>query len=140
MKKIISLLVVLSLVGCSSFSEAVKGNQDNYKEYVTLQLAQHKTIQECYKSAANKSECSVLAGSTNATQSLAGKPDQIRVPKAPSEVAESIIKDGLQGAVMIYGLKAVSSVIKTGLTSAGKVEVIRPEVIQPEPIFAYPLQ
>ena len=148
MKKLFVVIAVFAMaliqVGCASYGEGVKANNVNYENYIALQLAQHKTIQKCYDTSTNKSGCSILSASTNALQAVASKAEQIRVPKSPSEVAESIIKDGLQGAVLIYGFKQVSQVIQAGYNAAGKVEVVRPEVvnptvIQPEPIFAFPL-
>lgn len=139
LKMVIAAIVVFVMTGCASYGTAVQANKENHKEFTTLLMGQHLTIQKCYDTNPNKSECSILASSVNAMHSLIGKPDAIRVPKTAEEIAESIAKYGLDTAFKIYGVDAVSSVVKAGLASAGKVQIVRPEVIQPEPIFAYPL-
>jgi hypothetical protein len=119
MKKTLIALSVLALAGCSTtdYAKGVQANVDTFKLFSDGQLAQQTSIQSCYQHNPNKSECSILAAGTNATQTLAGRPDPIRVAKTNGEIFESVATVGMDKAVLIYGAKAVAQAFKSAQAS-----------------------
>lgn len=120
MKRLFAIaLAALFLAGCSTtdYAKGVQANVDTFKLFSDGQLAQQASIQACYTHNPNKSECSILAAGTNATQTLAGKPEAIRVAKTNGEIFESVANAGLDKAIYIYGAKAVASAFKASQAS-----------------------
>lgn len=132
MKKLFAFAVIaFSLIGCASYTEGVRANQDNYREYSELQYSQNLAVSKCFENQKpGDSGCQVLAAGTFAMQTLAGRPAEIRVAKSPGEIMEAIASKGLDATVMLYGFKAVGSVLKTVATQAP--QVVRPEIVRPE--------
>jgi hypothetical protein len=100
-----------STAGPSAYEAGLRANVDQYKLFSDGQLAQQQTLQACYQHNPNKSECSILAAGTNATQTLAGQPQALRVAKSQGEIAESLVTRGLDATVKIYGITAVRDAV-----------------------------
>jgi len=138
--------------GESSYKQGLDANVQQYQLFSDTQLAQQVTLQNCYQFNPNKSECSILTAATNAQQTLAGQPAQLRVAKSPGEIAESIVNRGLDATVKIFGIDAVRSayrantkmfadvaatnaqaqadIAKLGIDAAAKDPlIVRPEII-----------
>lgn len=115
----IILAAALSLAACSTtdYAKGVQANVDSYKLFSDGQIAQQNSIKACYEHNPNKSECSILAAGTNATQTLAGRPDLIRIAKTNGEIFESVATVGMEKAVLIYGAKAVAAAFKASQAS-----------------------
>lgn len=127
-------LAVLALSACSTtaYEKGVEGNAGNYKLYSDVLIAQQNTLQECFKHSSDKSQCAILAAGTNATSTLGGRPNDIRVAASPGEIIKSVAEKGFDAAAMIYGFKAVGKALETGFTAAGKDPlVVRPEIVNP---------
>lgn len=145
-KTILTLTVlILFLTGCaSSYKQGVDGNAAQYKLYSEQQERQINLIKDCYAVSTNSSECSILAAGITATQILAGRPEQIRVAKAPGEILESLAMYGMDKTVQVFGYAAVSKVISKGFDAAAKdplvvepsVNVVRPEIVHSGPTGA----
>lgn len=134
LKSVFLGLAVLALSACSTtaYEKGVQGNANNYKLYSDLMLAQQVTLQECFKSASDKSHCAILAAGTNTASILGGRPNDIRVAASPGEIVQSVASKGLDAATLIYGIKAASRTIQTGFTASGKDPlVVRPEIVNP---------
>lgn len=127
---VISIAVFALLSGCSTtaYEAGVKGNQDNYKLYSDIYLAQQNTIQECFKSAvADKSQCAILAAGANGLV-LGARPTEIRVAASPGEIAKEIASKGFDAAALVYGLKAVGKAVEAAVKDP---LVVRPEIVNP---------
>lgn len=99
--------------GEASYKQGLDANVRQYELFSDTQLAQQQTLQACYTHNPNKSECSILTASTNAQQTLAGQPAPLRVAKSPGEIAESIVNNGLEKTVQIFGIDAIKSAVKS---------------------------
>lgn len=99
--------------GESSYKQGLDANVQQYQLFSDTQLAQQVTLQNCYQFNPNKSECSILTAATNAQQTLAGQPAQLRVAKSPGEIAESIVRDGLERTMQIFGIDAIRQAVKS---------------------------
>jgi len=141
-----ALTAVVTLSACApqSYRVGVAGNVANYREFSELMHSQQNSINSCFNAAGATNDpqalstCAILAAGTNAQQTLAGRPDQIRVAKSPEEILETITKSGLDAAVKIYGFKQVGEVIRSGFQASSKdplVQIVRPEIVQPEVVF-----
>lgn len=134
--KSLSLLIacVFVLVGCSatSYNKGVDANVTANTQFMELQKEQLFSIQQCYMFSKDSSHCSILAAGTNATQILGGRPAPVRIAKSPGEIFETVATKGLEAAVMLYGIDAVSKTLQAGVAEAGKVQVVNPEVVRPE--------
>lgn len=159
MRKFFIVLAALALTACGSMSgpgayeAGLTANVQQYKLFSDGQLAQQQSISTCYQFNPNKSECSILAASTNAMQTLAGQPKPLRVAKSAGEIAESLLEKGFDATVKIFGIAAVRDVMtaqadaareaavaasaaqadvaQAGIEAASKPPlVVRPEVIQ----------
>ena len=116
MKRFITIAASVLLVACNSDYEAgVKANVDVYKLYNDLGLAQQASIAACFQTSKDPAYCAILAASTNTTQTLAGRPEPIRVAKTSGEIIESVMTVGLDRAVYIYGAKAVANAFKSSV-------------------------
>lgn len=98
--------------GDSSYKQGLDANVRQYELFSDTQLAQQQTLQNCYQFNPNKSECSILTAATNAQQTLAGQPAPLRVAKSPGEIAESIVREGLERTMQIFGIDAILSAVK----------------------------
>jgi hypothetical protein len=136
--KIIITIIALALAGCGStadFKTAVDANVQTFKLYNDAHLAAQRTLIACYEHNPNKSECSILAASTNAVQTLAGRPDVIRTPKTNTEVAGDVTGKVVDAAVTLGVATVVGGALKDGFDAAAKdpvqvqTQVVRPEVI-----------
>ena len=118
-RSIVVLLGMATLAACtspgaiSSYEAGLKANVDQYRLYSDTQLAQQQTLQACYAHNPNKSECSILTASTNAQQTLAGQPQALRVARSPGEIAESIVNQGFDATVKVYGITAIRDAVKS---------------------------
>jgi hypothetical protein len=119
-----ALLTLAFLAGCSTtaYEKGLKANVDQYRLFSDTQMAQQQTIATCYQFNPNKSECSILAAGTNATQTLAGQPTALRVAKSPGEILEAIATKGFDAAKVIYGIKAVETVFTTQAEAAAAAQ------------------
>ena len=144
MTKIITLIVLaLGLTGCATadFGKAVDANVGNYKNYSDGQIAQQQTLQACFQHNPNKSECSILAAGTNATQTLAGRPDKIRDPATNGELAASIggkIVDGvIVGTIAREAGKAIGKGFDSNSTTAseGIAAAQKPPLVVDKPVI-----
>ena len=127
--KLLALIPALALVGCATpdFGKAVDANAGNYKIYNDGALAQQRAIEMCFIHNPDKAQCAILAASTNAVQTLAGRPDAIRVPKTSAEIAGEVVSD-----VAKFGIGAV--VVREGVRTrqAPAPQVVNPEIVRPE--------
>lgn len=121
-----------ALVSGSSYETGVNANKKGNTEFNNLQMEQQISLQVCFMYSKNTSECAILAAGTNATQVLAGRPAAIKIASSPEEIMQSVLSTSFDAAVKIYGLKAVSDVVKTGIAESGKTLVVKPEVVRPE--------
>ncbi|WP_288077878.1 hypothetical protein [Pseudomonas sp.] len=116
MKRLFAIIAAaLIMAGCSTtdYAKGVQANVDTYKLFSDGQLSQQASIQACFQFNPNKSECSILAAGTNATQTLAGQPAPIRIAKTNGEIFESVATVGMDKAVLIYGAKAVAGAFRS---------------------------
>lgn len=122
------------MAGCSatSYNKGVDANVTGNTQYMDLQKQQLNAIQQCYMFSKDTAHCSILAAGTNATQILGGRPTPIRIAKSPGEIFETVATKGLQAAVMLYGIDAVSKTLQAANAEAGKTLVVQPEVVRPE--------
>lgn len=123
MKRSLSIIAAFTsaalLAGCAGggYKQGVAGNVLQYREYSNVMHSQQNSLNSCFnaagqtKSSGDLALCAVLAAGTNAQQTLAGQPAPIRIAKSPEEIAETIITRGLDAAVKIYGVKAVSDAV-----------------------------
>lgn len=141
--KALFLIIPLALGGCATadFGTAVEANRSNYKMYSDGQIAQQATLQACFVHNPDKSHCSILAAGTNATQTLAGRPDKIREPATNGELATGIIKDVVTGAV-VYGIaQQASGAIQRGqdnsaaISSQGITAASKPPLVVDKPVI-----
>lgn len=121
------------IAGCSatSYNKGVDANITGNTQYMELQKEQLNAIQQCYMFSQDTTHCSILAAGTNATQILGGRPTPIRIAKSPGEIFETVATKGLEAAVMLYGIDAVSKTLQAATAEAGKVQIVNPEVVQP---------
>lgn len=96
----------------SSYKQGLDANVKQYQLFSDTMLAQQQTLQACFQFNPNKSECSINMAATNAQQTLAGQPQALRVAKSPGEIAESIVNNGLEKTVQIFGIDAVRQAVK----------------------------
>lgn len=144
--KFIAIVAVLILAGCQTpgaYEYGVKANLKQYEYYTDVMLAQQTASASCYAKAVTDvqiSYCAILAAGMNASQTIGGRPDQLRIAKSQGEIVESVVSKGLDAAVKVYGLQAVSDAVKNITAIQAKDPlIVRPEVIQtpaPEVIFA----
>ena len=99
--------------GASSYEKCLDANVKQYQLFSDIQLAQQQTLQRCFEFNPNKSECSINMASTNAQQTLAGQPQALRVAKSPGEIAESIVNNGFEKTVQIFGIDAIRTAVKS---------------------------
>lgn len=136
---VLAFCAFLASCGNLAYNKGVDANVKGNNRFADTQDKQLDTIQQCYMYSKDTTHCSILAAGTNATQILGGRPTPIRVASSDGEIAKSILSDGLDATVKIYGLKAVADTVKSMNNQAGKVEVltqpepiiVRPEVVQP---------
>lgn len=131
------LLVLFSFVltGCAgqgAYEKGVDAQTTANTGYMKLQEEQLDTIKLCYMWSKDTTHCSVAYAGTTAVQILGGRPTPIRIAKSVGEITESVLSLGFDGAVKIYGLKAVSDVLRASVSEAGKVQIVKPEVVRPE--------
>lgn len=134
---------VLMLGACSSsgFKQANDANTQRIKEHQDAMLTQAEhdltAINACYLRAAGYADlggaltkigepmpgdsCTVMAGMLRQQSTLLMafqphlvQPVMARVPAAPEEIAQSILKDGMKFALMRYGMAAVERVVSSG--------------------------
>lgn len=136
----IIMAAALALAGCSTtdYAKGVQANVDNFKLFSDGQLAQQTSIQACYQHNPNKSECSILAAGTNATQTLAGRPDPIRIAKTNGEIFESVATVGMEKSVLIYGAKAVAAAFKSSQASTQAASAAGIEAASKPPLIVQP--
>lgn len=138
LKGILASVLAFVLVGCgaltngSSYDIGVQANKTGNTQFMNLQNEQQISLQVCFMYSKSTSECAILAAATNATQILGGRPTPIKIASSPEEVIQAVLSGGFDAAVKIYGLKAVSDVIKEGIAESGKTLVVQPEVVRPE--------
>lgn len=127
MRLIIATLTILALTGCASsgFNVATQANTsraDKFQENILLQ-AEHDltTINDCYVKQPDKGTCTVMATALRTQSNMLtafapfiAKELFQRVPAAPEEIVQSIIKDGMKFALMRFGIQQVSNVVTTG--------------------------
>lgn len=127
MRLIIATLTILALTGCASsgFNVATQANTnraDAFQENILLQADNDLTaINDCYLRQADKASCTVLATALRTQSNMmtmfapfVAKELFQRVPAAPEEIIQSIIKDGMKFALMKFGIEQVSNVVTTG--------------------------
>lgn len=134
MSALFAALFAVTLAGCSatSYNKGVDANVAGNTAYMNLQKQQLQAIQQCYMFSQDTTHCSILAAGTNATQILGGRPTPIRIAKSPGEIFETVATKGLEAAVMLYGIDAVSKTLQAATAEAGKVQIVNPEVVRPE--------
>ena len=143
MKTAIIIVSVFSLSACTTtdFGKAVDANVGNYKHYSDGQIAQQQTLQACYQHNPNKSECSILAAGTNATQTLAGRPDKIREPATNGELAASVTGKIVDGAIVYSVAKEAGKAISKGFdansttASEGIAAAQKPPLVVDKPVI-----
>jgi hypothetical protein len=144
--KFIITIIALALAGCGStadFKTSVDANVQTFKLYNDAALAAQRTLIACYEHNPNKSECSILAASTNAVQTLAGRPDAIRTPRTNAEVAGDVTGKVVDATVTLGVATVVGGALKDGFDAAAKdpvqvrtqTQVVRPEIVRPEVIL-----
>lgn len=127
MRLIIAALTILALTGCASsgFNIATQANTsraDSFQENILLQAENDLTaINECYLKQTDKASCTVMATALRTQSNMmtmfapfVAKELFQRVPAAPEEIIQSIIKDGMKFALMKFGIEQVSNVVTTG--------------------------
>lgn len=129
--KYLALAIPLLLTGCATadFQKSLEIQAAMFEKFNDAQIAQQKTVQSCYEHNPNKSECSILAAGTNATQTLGGRPDAVRSPATNAE----LITTGVTtlGTVVVAG-KVAGKVAETRtVTNTQQVpqQVVEPRVI-----------
>jgi hypothetical protein len=143
MRAAIAALVLLVLAGCSSsgFKVANDANTQRVKDHQEVMLDQAendlKAINACYLRAAGYADldgtltkigepmpgdsCTVMTGMLRQLSTLLMafqphlvQPVMARVPAAPEEIAQAILKDGMKFSIVRYGLGAVERVVSSG--------------------------
>jgi hypothetical protein len=143
MKAILTALAALALTGCASSGFKVANDEntkriESHQEAMLEQAEKDLTaINGCYLRASGYAVldgvltkigeplpgdgCNVMAGMLRQMSTLltAFQPHLVqpllaRVPAAPEEIAQSIIKDGMKYALTRYGLGAVERVVSSG--------------------------
>lgn len=127
MRLIIAALTILALTGCASsgFNVATQANTnraDKFQENILLQAENDLTaINDCYLRQGDKASCTVMATALRTQSNMmtmfapfVAKELFQRVPAAPEEIIQSIIKDGMKFALMKFGIEQVSNVVTTG--------------------------
>lgn len=135
--KILALAIPLLLVGCSTadFQKSLDAQAKMFEKFNDAQIAQQKSIQACYAHNPNKSECSILAAGTNATQTLGGRPDAVRSPATNGElITTGVTTLGTAAVIGYVGGKAVESRTVTNTNQVSQPT----QVIEPRVIFATP--
>lgn len=129
MKRFLLIFAALALAGCSTtaYEKGLEANVKQYSLFSDTQLAQQQTISTCFQFNPNKSECSILAAGTNATQTLAGQPQALRVAKSPGEIFESVAKMGFDATVKVYGIEAVRKVYTAQAEAAASAQASQAE-------------
>ncbi len=131
MRLIIAALTILVLTGCASsgFNVATQANTnraDAFQENILLQSDNDLTaINDCYLRQADKASCTVMATALRTQSNMmtmfapfVAKELFQRVPAAPEEIIQSIIKDGMKFALMKFGIEQGSNVVTTGQLAA----------------------
>jgi hypothetical protein len=102
-----------------------------FEKFNDAQIAQQRAIQACYEHNPNKSECSIVQAGTNATQTLAGRPDAVRSPATNGELIKGGVTDIGKAAV----IGAVGSEVAKTRTVTQQVsqptQVIEPVIVRP---------
>lgn len=133
--KYIITIITLALAGCGTtadFKTGVDANVQTFKLYNDSALAAQRTLVACYEHNPNKSECSILAASTNAVQTLAGRPDQIRTPRTNAEVAGDVTGKLVDATVTLGVATVVGGALKDGFDAASRDPVqVRTQVVEP---------
>lgn len=127
MRLIIAALTILALTGCanSGFKQATEANTaraNSFQENILLQAENDLTaINDCYIRQADKSACTVMATALRTQSNMLtafapfiAKELFQRVPAAPEEILQSIVKDGMKFALMKFGIDQVANVVTTG--------------------------
>ena len=131
--KYLAIPLALALTGCSTpdFQRSLEIQAAMFEKFNDAQIAQQKSIQACYAHNPNKSECSILAAGTNATQTLGGRPDAVRSPATNGELIKSGVTTlGTAAAVAYVGGKAAETRTVTNTQQVSQpTQVIRPEVV-----------
>lgn len=69
------------------------------------------------------------------------KPEMSRVPAAPEEIVQSIVKDGMKFALMKFGITAVTKVVESGqaaqaqIASEGITAASKPPLVVDKPVI-----
>lgn len=137
--KLLALALPLFLVGCATadFQKSLDAQERQFKLYSDNHLAQQETIRACFEHNPNKSECSILAAGTNASQTLAGRPDAVRSPATNGELITTGVTTLGTAAVIGY----VGGKVAETRTVTNTNQVSQPtQVIEPRVIFATPAQ
>jgi hypothetical protein len=137
--KYLALAIPLLLTGCATadFQASLNTQAAMFEKFNDAQIAQQKSIQACFEHNPNKSECSILAAGTNATQTLGGRPDAVRSPATNGE----LITTGVTtlGTALVVGAVAKEVAETRTVTNTQQVsqptQVIEPRVIEPTVIF-----
>ena len=90
-----------------------------------------------------QSQCTMLAQSLRIVNTMLyaflAKPEMGRVPAAPEEIVQSILKDGMKFALMKFGIGAVQKVVESGnlaqaqIASEGIAAAQKPPLVVDKP-------
>lgn len=90
-------------------------------------------------------QCTSLAQALRMTNTFLyaflAKPEMSRVPAAPEEIVQSIIKDGMKFALMKFGITAVQKVVESGqvaqaqIASEGITAASKPPLVVDKPVI-----
>jgi hypothetical protein len=96
-------------------------------------------------SAMQQSQCTMMAQSLRLVNTMLyaflAKPELSRVPAAPEEIVQSIIKDGMKFALMKFGIGAVQKVVESGqvaqaqIASEGIAAAQKPPLVVDKPVI-----
>lgn len=130
--KYLALAIPLLLTGCATadFQKSLAIQAEMFDKFNLAQIAQQESIRACFEHNPNKSECSILAAGTNATQTLGGRPDAVRSPATNGElITTGVTTLGTAAVIGYVGGKVAETRTVTQQVSQ-PTQVIRPEVIQ----------
>ena len=133
MRLLIAAIFALLLTGCagSGFNKATEANTkraSEFQENILLQATNDLTaINDCYLKNGDRNVCTTMATALRTQSNMmtmfapfVATAMFSRVPAAPEEIAQSILKDGMKFALAKFGIEQVSNVVTTGQLAAAQ--------------------